>query len=145
MPYGYTKYAPTKWTPEMRAQLIAKAKAGQSNTSIAREWGLTRDAVTNQRAKLANAGYLEPLRPRSNWTAEEETKLMEMKVAGCGPTAIAKELRKTLSAVRDKIEHMGINEGDLSKPCVWMKYCREATDKLVALLSEHHPEHETRL
>lgn len=143
MPYGYTKHPPCKWTPEMEVQLIALAESGRSNSSIAREWGMSRDSITNKRAKLAKAGRIEPLKP--HWTDEEKTRLVEMKSTGCRADVIARTIGKTIYAVQYMMESMGLGSTDFGGPCVWMKHCREATAKLVALLSEHHPEHETRL
>jgi hypothetical protein len=145
MPYDYTKHPPTKWEhmPEKLAELIARAKAGEKNSSIALALGVTRDAVANKRAKLANAGRIEPI--KSHWTAEEETRLVKMKSTGCRVDAIAKVLGKSIFAVQYKINCEGLGGVDLGEPCVWMKHCKEATAKLVALLCEHHPEHETRL
>ena len=143
MPYGYTKHPPIKWTSELVAWLIAKAKAGQSNASIARELGVTRDAVSNKRAKLAKRGLIEPI--KSHWTDEEKNRLVEMKSAGCKVGTIAKELKKTIDAVQYKINCEGLGNLDLGEPAKLAKLYREANAKFVALASEHHPEHETRL
>ncbi len=139
--------SPYPWKEEEKQEVIRRVKAGETGKNIALDMNISQKVVESKIKKLRTQRILEPPRLTCRWTEKMDAELIAFKAAGLPEGKIAAEMGKTESAVHSRWGKLHLDRigyiGDDS--IADAKRFRVATNKLVALLCEHHPEKETRI
>ncbi len=89
-----------KLTPEEMAQLLRDAPAEATAMDLAQISGYTYDAVTRVARRMGRVLKRKPWNP---WSAEEQAQLMEALHRGISIRAVARQLQRPLSSVRNRV------------------------------------------